>query len=151
MLHICNRPEGNGIGYQSPALVKLLEQQERSADRPDPFHAIYRRFARAAVGPQISPVACERTGGTHRRFVTHEPLAWLRLVGAKALVFAGPDARHRRGAPGGAGLPIPPLASFRFLTALGSPVLRPACCGDVRWGCSARTSSRCSPSRWCSA
>lgn len=122
MLHICNRPEGNGIGYQSPALVKLLEQQERSADRPDPFHAIYRRFARAAVGPQISPVACEqywveRTAA----FVTHEPFAWLRLVGTKALVFlAGPDAHDvAEVRQAEQGLPVPPLASFRFLTAAG--------------------------------
>ncbi len=122
MLHICNRPEGNGIGYQSPALVKLLEQQERSTDRPDPFHAIYRRFARAAVGRQISPVACEqywveRTAA----FVTHEPFAWLRLVGAKALVFlAGPDAHDvAEVRQAEQGLPIPPLASFRFLTAAG--------------------------------
>jgi tetratricopeptide (TPR) repeat protein len=122
MLHICNRPEGNGIGYQSPALVKLLEQQVRSADRPDPFHAIYRRFARAAVGPQISPVACEqywveRTAA----FVTQEPFAWLRLVGAKALVFlAGPDAHDiAEVRQAEKGLPVPPLASFRFLTAAG--------------------------------
>jgi len=122
MLHICNRPEGNGIGYQSPALVKLLEQQERSADRPDPFHAIYRRFARAAVGPQISPVACEqywveRTAA----FVTHEPTAWLRLVGAKALVFfAGPDAHDvAEVREAEQALPVPPLVPFRFITAVG--------------------------------
>jgi tetratricopeptide (TPR) repeat protein len=122
MLHICNRPEGNGIGYQSPSLVKLLEQQVRSHERPDPFHSIYRRFARAAKGPQISAVACEaywveRTAA----FVQNEPGAWLHLVRAKLIVFlAGPDAHDiaelRRAE---LALPIPPLVSFRFATAAG--------------------------------
>jgi len=122
MLHICNRPEGNGIGYQSPALVKLVEQQERSADRPDPFHAIYRRFARAAVGPQLSPFGCERYWVERTAaFVGNEPLTWLHLVGVKALVFlAGPDAHDvAEVRQAEQGLPVPPLLSFRLLTAVG--------------------------------
>lgn len=122
MLHICNRPEGNGIGYQSPALVKLVEQQERSADRPDPFHAIYRRFARAAVGPQLSPFGCERYWVERTAaFVHDEPVTWLRLVSAKALVFlAGPDAHDvAEVRQAEQRLPVPPLLSFRLLTAAG--------------------------------
>ena len=122
MLHICNRPEGNGIGYQSPALVKLLEQQVRSADRPDPFHGIYRRFARAAVSPDLSPVACERYWVDRTAaFVRNEPAAWLHLVGAKALVFlAGPDAHDvAEVRQAEQSLPVPPLLSFRLLTAAG--------------------------------
>jgi len=122
MLHICNRPEGNGIGYQSPSLVKLLEQQLRSRERPDPFHSIYRRFARAAEGPQLSAVSCElywaeKTGA----FVRNEPAAWLRLVWAKFIVFlAGPDAHdiaELRQAE--LKLPVPPFVSFRVVTAAG--------------------------------
>jgi Dolichyl-phosphate-mannose-protein mannosyltransferase len=122
MLHICNRPEGNGIGYQSPSLVKLVEQQVRSRERPDPFHAIYRRFARAAEGPQLSPLGCERYWVNRTTaFIHHEPLAWLRLVGAKFLVFlAGPDAHDvAEVRQAEQSLPVPPLASFRFLTAAG--------------------------------
>lgn len=122
MLHICNRPEGNGIGYQSPSLVKLVEQQVRSRERPDPFHAIYRRFARAAEGPQLSPVGCERYWVNRTTaFIQHEPLAWLRLVGAKLLVFlAGPDAHDvAEVRQAEQSLPVPPLVSFRFLTAAG--------------------------------
>jgi len=122
MLHICNRPEGNGIGYQSPALVKLVEQQERSANRPDPFHAIYRRFARAAAGPQLTPFECERYWVDRTAaFVRNEPVTWLHLVGAKALVFlAGPDAHDvAEVRQAEQALPVPPLLSFRLLTAIG--------------------------------
>ena len=122
MLHICNRPEGNGIGYQSPTLVTLLEQQVRSPDHPDPFHAIYRRFARAAEGQQLTAAACERYWAARTAaFVRHEPMAWLELMWAKFLAFlAGPDAHDiAEVRQAERSLPVPPLLSFRFLTAVG--------------------------------
>lgn len=122
MLHICNRPEGNGIGYQSPALVKLLELQERSADRPDPFHAIYRRFARAAEGPQLTPAGCERYWAERTAaFISSEPGSWMALVATKGLVFlAGPDAHDvAEVRQAEQRLPVPPLPSFRWITAAG--------------------------------
>ena len=122
MLHICNRPEGNGIGYQSGTLVKLLEQQGRSPDHPDPSHALYRRFARAAEGPALSPTACERYwAGRTAAFIRNEPFTWLGLVWAKFLAFlAGPDAHDiAEVRQAERSLPIPPLLSFRILTSLG--------------------------------
>jgi tetratricopeptide (TPR) repeat protein len=122
MLHICNRPEGNGIGYQSPALVKLLELQERSADRPDPFHAIYRRFARAAQGSQLTPAGCERYWAERTvAFISSEPGSWTALVATKALVFlAGPDAHDvAEVRQAEQRLPVPPLLPFRWITGAG--------------------------------
>jgi hypothetical protein len=144
MLHICNRPEGNGIGYQSGTLVKLLEQQGRSPDHPDPSHALYRRFARAAEGPALSPTACERYwAGRTAAFIRNEPFTWLGLVWAKFLAFlAGPDAHDiadppgRRRRPSATALPHLTSLGLAGLVAPRSPQLGPL----VQFGCDARVS-----------
>lgn len=123
VVHICNRPEGSGLGYQSPGLIKLLEQQEASHDKPDSYHALSRRFARAERGASLTPFECERfwiqKAGA---FVRQEPGAWLSLAGRKAVYFlTGPDAHDvAEVRQAQRGLPAPPFLGFRGLTALGT-------------------------------
>ncbi len=94
VLHHGNRPEGTGVGAQPPLLIKLLELQLRSADNPDPVHALYRRFARAEANADLSAAQTEQFWIRKVvAFATREPLTFAGLLIRKLEFFVfGPDA-----------------------------------------------------------
>ncbi len=93
VLHMGNRPESPGLGAHPSRFTKLLEMQLRSAARPDYAHALYRRIARLAVGPDASAAEAERFWMAQTfEYVKREPAAFARLQGRKLLFFFfGPD------------------------------------------------------------
>jgi tetratricopeptide (TPR) repeat protein len=93
VLHHGNRPEGTGLGAQPPLLIKQLELQLRSADNPDPVHGLYRRFARASEGGELSAAQTERYWMQKvAAFALNEPTAFASNLYRKLCFFVfGPD------------------------------------------------------------
>ncbi|MCP3098480.1 glycosyltransferase family 39 protein [Myxococcus sp. K15C18031901] len=93
VLHMGNRPEGTGLGAQAPTLVKQYEAQFRSAERPDHAHSLYRQFARAEAGADLSPSATELFWMRKTlNFALEEPGTFLGLQGRKLAFFLfGPE------------------------------------------------------------
>jgi hypothetical protein len=122
VLHMANRPEGTGLGAHPPLLVKQYEAQLRSPDRPDHAHSLYRQFARAEQGEELSPLRTELFWmGKTLNFALEEPATFLGLMGRKLAFFLfGPDGHDivevRRAESRLGGLP---LLSAQVLGLLG--------------------------------
>lgn len=122
VLYLGNRPEGTGVGAQGALLLHTLELQERTHDTPDLVHELYRRFARAEVGPSLTPEGSERYWTSKvLAFARVHPGAFAGQLFRKLQFFLfGPDAHDvadtRRAEVRLQGLP---LFSARLFAALG--------------------------------
>nr|BDT35711.1 glycosyltransferase family 39 protein [Myxococcus sp. MH1] len=112
VLHMGNRPEGTGLGAQPPTLIKQYEAQLRSPERPDHAHSLYRQFARAEAGEDLSPSRTELYWMRKTlNFALEEPGTVLGLFGRKLAFFLfGPEGHDlvevRRAEAHLAGLPL---------------------------------------------
>ncbi|MCP3169205.1 glycosyltransferase family 39 protein [Myxococcus qinghaiensis] len=129
VLHMGNRPEGTGLGAQPPTLIKQYEAQLRSPERPDHAHSLYRQFARAEAGEELSPTRTELYWMRKTlNFALEEPGTFLGLVGRKLAFFLfGPEGHDlvevRRAEAGLAGLPLLNAQALGLLGLAGLGVL----------------------------
>ncbi|MFY2563291.1 glycosyltransferase family 39 protein [Corallococcus terminator] len=112
VLHMGNRPEGTGLGAQPPTLIKQYEAQLYSPERPDHAHSLYRQFARAEAGEDLSPTRTELYWMRKTlNFALEEPGTFLGLIGRKLAFFLfGPEGHDlvevRRAEARLSGLPL---------------------------------------------